>query len=79
MEDAKLGVHLHGKMYADAFSHRKKGHFNVSFVSGIIVDYLLQNSVSKFILEKSLSLYEGQTVYGHDTVVLLDTWMRTIC
>lgn len=37
MEDANLGVHLHGKMHADVFSHRKKGHFNVSCVPGIIV------------------------------------------
>lgn len=53
MEDANLGVHLHGQMQADVFSHRKKGHFNVSCVLVITVDYLLQNSVSKLPLEKS--------------------------
>lgn len=79
MEDANLGVHLHGKMHAGVFAHRKKGHFNVSFVPGIIVDYLLQNPVSKFSLEKSLIVYKGQAVHGHDTGDLLETWMRTLC
>lgn len=65
MEEANLGVHLHGQMHADVFSHRQKGRFNVSCVSDITVDYFLQNSVSKFCSEKSLGFCKGEAVHGY--------------